>query len=802
MQAVRDRVENWFGVFAGTIYLHPKLTLFISFLFVAALFSNLPKVTVDTSIEGFLHEDDPAMITYNRFKEDFGRDDLVVVALKPESVYSIAFLEKLRNLQKELEQKVPYLDEVTSLVNARETVGRGDELIVGDLLDPFPKTDADIADLKKRIEANQIYKNLMISEDGTFTTLVIKLLPYVVETGDNALEGFDDEPLTDSEVTQPRKLSDAENTEALRVIRETVNEYKGADLEIYVAGSPATVDQLGRAMLSDMRKFALGSLAVITILLFLLFRRASGVLLPLMIIILSVVSTVSLMAMFGTPLKLPTQIVPSFLLAVSVGDSVHILSIFYYRLHLGDDKQKAIIYAIEHSGLAVLMTSLTTAAGLGSFAVAKIAPIADLGIYASSGVMLALLYTIVLLPVMISLFPIGDKVKEHHSLMAHRFDAILLWFARFSVDRAKSIVVVSVLIAIGAIYITSGLRFSHNPLKWMPEDMEGRVATEMVDKHMRGTTSLEVIIDTKKENGFYDPVLLHKIDSLKQEIEQIDRETIFVGKVITITDILKEINRALNENKESAYTIPDNKELIAQEFLLFENSGSDDLEDFVDSKFSRARFTIKTPWVDSIEYSDFVVEIKNMIENKIGDSAQITVTGVIVLLSRTLSAAIVSAAESYIIAILVISIMMIFMIGDIRLGLYSMFPNILPILIMLAVMGIFNLPLDMFTMLIGSIAIGLAVDDTVHFMHNYRRYHDRGADPPQAIRETLLTAGRAMFTTSIVLSIGFFIFMLADMHNLFNFGLLTGITIVSALLADFLLAPALMSLLHKSEELQ
>jgi predicted RND superfamily exporter protein len=127
-----------------------------------------------------------------------------------------------------------------------------------------------------------------------------------------------------------------------------------------------------------------------------------------------------------------------------------------------------------------------------------------------------------------------------------------------------------------------------------------------------------------------------------------------------------------------------------------------------------------------------------------------------------------------------------------------MIPNLTPIILTLGVMGWLGLPLDLFTMLIGSIAIGLAVDDTIHFMHNYRRYHHETGDVQEAVRQTLLTSGRAMFVTTVVLSIGFFLYMFANLSNLVNFGLLTGFTIIMALLADFFLAPALMAVLHKA----
>jgi predicted RND superfamily exporter protein len=177
--------------------------------------------------------------------------------------------------------------------------------------------------------------------------------------------------------------------------------------------------------------------------------------------------------------------------------------------------------------------------------------------------------------------------------------------------------------------------------------------------------------------------------------------------------------------------------------------------------------------------------------------ARVTITGMMALLARTIYNAIKSMAKSYTIALVVITILMVILIGRIRIGLLSMVPNLAPILLMLGVIGAFSIPMDLFTMMVASVAIGLAVDDTIHFMHNFRRYYDQSGDPVGAVHQTLHTTGRAMLVTTIVLSLGFFIFAFATMSNVINFGLLTGFTIIMALVADYLIAPALMVAVNK-----
>jgi predicted RND superfamily exporter protein len=225
------------------------------------------------------------------------------------------------------------------------------------------------------------------------------------------------------------------------------------------------------------------------------------------------------------------------------------------------------------------------------------------------------------------------------------------------------------------------------------------------------------------------------------------------------------------------------------------------MEDFTDSQFSKARIMIKLPFRDAIAYSGFT-KVVNEHFQKTYPNVRITTTGMSALLFRTISNAITSMRKSYLYALIVITILMIILIGRLRIGLLSMVPNLAPILVTLGIMGWFQIPMNLFTMLVGNIAIGLAVDDTIHFMHNFRRYFEETGDYRYAILETLHTTGRAMMVTTAVLSLGFFIFMFAAMNNLFHFGILTGSTIILALLSDFFIAPALMTVVHRRSHKQ
>jgi hypothetical protein len=372
---------------------------------------------------------------------------------------------------------------------------------------------------------------------------------------------------------------------------------------------------------------------------------------------------------------------------------------------------------------------------------------------------------------------------------------------RVTTTHPYKILIISAVVIAVSIAGAMKIKFSHDVLKWLPADNAARVATEKIDHDLKGSVALEIILDTGRENGLYDPELLNRIEETIAYLETLKVGNIFVGKAWSLTTILKETHRALNENRKAFYTISQDRKLIAQELLLFENSGSDDMEDFTDSQFSKVRMMAKVPFKNALAYKKFLKNLNQHLQETFPD-VKITTTGMIALLSGTLSNAIDSMGRSYLYALLVITVLMVLLIGRLRIGLLSMVPNLTPIIIILGIMGWFKIPMNLFTMLVGNIAIGLAVDDTIHFMHNFRRYFEESNDATAAVMETLHTTGRAMLVTSCVLSVGFFIFMFATMNNLFHFGLLTGLTIILALLSDYFIAPALMVVVNSKKQVK
>jgi len=794
----RHKTERKFESFSDLIFENSKKIIVAILLLVLAFASQLPKLTMDTSTEGFLHKTDPMRVAYDEFRDQFGRDEKLLIAIKTDNIFDLDFLKKLEKLHKKLENELPYIEEVNSLINARNTYGNQDSLVVEDLFEELPKTQLQINPQKQRALNNPLFKNLLYSEDQTFTTIVIDTQTYSsFDANGNLIVVDEEDEFEDSEtISEPQLyLSDAENTIIVRKTQEIIKDFQADNFDTYLTGSAVIAGTLKQSMQADTKSFVQKMMIAIIIVLALLFKKVSGVFLPLLAVTFTILVTLSMMAMTGTPFTIVTQIMPSFLLAVITGGAIHLLAVFYKDLSKTQDRKTSLRYAMGHSGLAIVMTSLTTAAGLWSFSFSELSPVADLGVFASSGVLIGLLFTLVLLPALISSIKIKVKSSKSDAQEHTTMDKALLGISHIATGYPKTIVAVSSIMIVMAIFFASQLKFSHFPLLWFPQDHPSRVATETVDDKLKGSITLEVIVDTGKENGLYDPTILNKIETVSGYLDSIQTQDYFVGKTLSLVDVVKETNKALNENRSDFYNIPQDRDLIAQELFLFENSGSDDLQDFVSSDFSKARITVKVPYVEAMKYNQMIAQIQTKLDQEFDGVASVSLTGISTLLAIIMQKSIYSSAISYAIAFGLISVMMIVLVGSVKIGLISMIPNMLPILFLSTVMVIFDMPLDMFTMLIGAIALGLAVDDTVHFMHNFRRYELEFNDVDKAVRLTLMGTGRAIVVTSIVLSVGFLVLLFASMSSMFNFGVLTATAIFIALMADFFLVPAIMKLM-------
>ncbi len=475
---------------------------------------------------------------------------------------------------------------------------------------------------------------------------------------------------------------------------------------------------------------------------------------------------------------------------------MHILALVYRFRMEGADEETSVARAMGHSGLAVLMTSVTTAAGMASFVTAEMAAVMHLGILAPIGVGIAFIYTIVLLPALLAIFPLPVARRGSLGRGVFPLESLLVSVGSFAARHPFRVLFPTSLLVVIAVLGALQIRFSQNSLSWFPEGDRIRVDVTALDEGMRGSVSLDLVVDTGKPGGLYEPAVLEALDAFLTRVVLLPVEPLYIGKTMSILDIVKETHQALGENHEEMRRIPETRQAIAQELLLFENSGSDDTEEFVDSEFRIARISMRVPFEDALLYPKLVSDIRELASDRLAGLVEFELTGLMTLLAQIFDAVIRSMMRSYAFAIAVITPLMMLLMGSLRRGLVSLVPNLLPMLAVLGVTGWLDIAIDATTMMVGAMVIGIAVDDTIHFMHKFNRYFEELGDVESAIRETLRTTGSALLFTTFVLIVGFSSFGLAGMSNMRIFGGLSAMATVVAFVADLLVTPALLTIVE------
>ncbi len=367
--------------------------------------------------------------------------------------------------------------------------------------------------------------------------------------------------------------------------------------------------------------------------------------------------------------------------------------------------------------------------------------------------------------------------------------------------RRRTTLVVGVALVVVAIVGIGQLRVWHNPLSWIPPDKQVRATFEEMDHQVAGNASVSLLIDANSELGLKDAALLRGLDALEDHIRAYrdpDAGAI-VGPSMSVLNVVKETHRVLTGGGDDAYRLPDSQRGVADMLFMFENAGPDELRRLATTDLGRGQMAFRIRWMEATSYEPFAEYIQQGIAEHIKAPAVVRPTGAVFTLVTTISSLIGDLLRSFSIAFGLIAIIMAILLRSVRLGLIAMVPNLVPILFILGIMGFWGIPIDLINIMVASVAIGIAVDDTIHLLHHFRINHRLTDNAEEALRRAMRHSGRALVSTSMILMLGFFAYAGATMYNVQRFGFLIGLTVVMALLVDLILAPALLRGLYRRD---
>ncbi|MFH0725668.1 MAG: MMPL family transporter [Pseudomonadota bacterium] len=746
----------------GIICKYPKAFLMASLAIALFFIAFIPFVKTADNVDYFTIENNPDIIFYNNFKKIFGDDEFFVIALQCDGVFSAERLTLLKRITKELEA-LEEVDEVLSLANVDDIVGELDSFEVRKFLGSIPKETSALMALRQNAVNNPLYAKNLISSDGKTAAIVVQ--PH--------------ERPEDNEFRK-RLLS-----KTLAILKP----YEGPAIQFKIAGWTSTNYSMSQYLKEDVLVFIPATYFLIILSIWLFFRNVRLMLLGTANITLCLCATMGVMGLLGVSLNNVTIIIIPLIMTLSLADTVHIFSSMDREvLDRFKDERQALAHVLNMEGLPCFLTTMTTAIGFISLAITDIPPIREFAWVATAGMGFEFLFGFFFLPPLI-LFCNPDRVYQSFK-DGPRMPAFLRGLFRWVQKYSRWVLVGSVLLVIASGYETTQLKVETNLIEFFRKSSPVRTALDFVEAHLAGVGSLDISFKAEETDAFRDPANLAVIEKVQQFVSSLSG----VDKTISFNDFLKDMNQSFHEEDSAYYRLPDTSELVSQYLLLY---SSDDIEDFVNSGFNHARLTARISIHSSAKQRELIKKIEAFLQNMDNRNLTIRVTGRAVKDVSVIDALVNSQVSSLASAAIVISIVLFVVFRSVSLALLSMIPNVFPIILNFGIMGLLGIPLDTGTALISAIALGICVDDTVHFMTEYQRKRAEGVSVAEALEEVIQSKGRAIMTTGSIVCIGFGVLVFSRFMPVVHYGLLSAIIMVTGLAGELLLQPAVMLLIGR-----
>ncbi len=726
--------------------------------------------TIDNDLTAWFSVDDPVYQDYVRFRDEFGGTRTVIIAIQAPSRERLFSAEGFAFLDKASAdiERVQAVRRVSSLATATVVdglppSGPDDEggLEVRRLIDDLDHSTP--AEVGQRALDDDLFRGDLVSEDGTVTAMILF---------------FDEDRIDDV------------RAEVLADIRRIVDSQLPAGFVAHYNGSLEITEWYNRVTLDNQTTFTPPILAFTLFALFVMFRSVKKTLLTFAAITVSLLWTLGLYDLFGFSYNVLSSMIVPLVVVLAIADDVHILQHYgVERRHLS--REQAFVGTISNLMAPLFGASATTALGMLSLATSQVVAVREFGMGSAVGVMVDFAISLVLVPTMLGWIKTEPVVPPQETW----FLAPLRRVAMYSTRHAKAVMgVVAVLVAIAGWGMTY-LRVDTNHINFFSQKHELYKSAQVIDNKLSGIYTFQVFLEGTPES-MQQPDVLKRMDQLATSLEALP----FVKKVTSVADYVKRIHRELNDGRADAYVVPDSSAQIAQELLVFGlgDEGRSELERMAASDFSRAQVTVKLASMSSdlvfqqVEQADKLAQ-----EIFAGSGVTATVTGSGRLFSTLDHYLVRSQISSFATAFITVFAVIFLVFRSWRFGLLSIAPNLVPVLAVFGVMGWMGISLNVATVMVASVALGVVDDDTIHFISRYRRETRDGATTSEAIETATTQEGRAALTTAIVNSCAFAVLMLSSYRPSAWFGGLLALTMVVAFLAEVFILPATITLFPK-----
>ncbi len=757
--------------YAEFIIRHKVLTVILSILMVMSMGFGAQFLTFTNDYRIFFGEDNPQLLAFEELQDTYSKNDNVMFLLVPEDgkVFSNRTLEAVAWVT-ERAWETPHSSRVESLTNYQHTSAVGDDLLVEDLaFEPGNMSDAELAKIRDIALHEPVLINRLISPEAHVTGVNITI----------ELPGVD--PIV-------------ENPQVVDFVRDLREEFRQMfpGIEVKLTGIIMMNQAFPEASQYDMTTLFPGMMLVFIVVLYFWVKGLSGTFTTLMIIVFSIIGAMGLAGWFGIALTPPSVAAIMIIPTMAIADSVHILMTYVLDMRRGESKHEAMVDSIRVNMQPVFLTSVTTAIGFLSMNFSDAPPFHDLGNIVAMGVMIAFVLSVTFLPAMMMLLPDSHRVRETASSIA------MAKFAEFVIANRKRLLVT---MGIGCLLLISFVpknELNDDFVKYFSEKIEFRRDADFASENLSGLYLIDYSLKSGLEGGVSDPDFQRNIEKFA-DWYLAQPEVIHVN---VLSDTFKRLNRSMHGDDQSWYKLPGQRELAAQYLLLYEMSlpYGLDLNNQIDIDKSATRMTVMLYNMTSRTVLALERRAQQWLRDNVQTSMQNDGASPTIMFSNIGERNIKSMLFGTTIALILISLILIFALGSLKIGLLSLIPNLIPAALAFGLWGIMVGQIGLALSVVIGMTLGIVVDDTVHFLSKYlRARREKGLDAQDAVRYAFNTVGLALVVTSIVLISGFFVLSFSAFQLNSDMAVMTAVTIIFAIVADFLLLPPLLMALDGKE---
>lgn len=737
----------------------PRLTIAILTLLTLVAAAGMSRLQVDTSFDSLIPADDPARAIYQRVANEFGSDNRTLIYVRADDLWSPARLAQLQQLERQL-ARVPHVARVDGPFSLRTLESTNGHIDGRPILPSVPESQAEADRARQLALENPLYRQNFFSMDGAVTAIIV------------TLEDIE-------ERADANRAVHAGIEAALTPLRD--------DFEaLFQVGPPRISVEFTESLFEDMA--LLGPLAalvlIIAILLFI--RSVLAALLPVITSVLAIIWTLGMLGWAGIPLNMLSAMVPALIIVIGSTEDTHMIAAYLRGLasgRSGDVRYQGVGYMARHVGLPLLLTILTTTLGFASNLLANIGLIQQFALAAAFAMFANGVITILLVPMLLARFGPKELPKGVGEGLVALPQRIAAHFRRWQERYPRRILGVTTVLCAVFAWQASTLYVTNDPLSYFPDDRPLVQDTRRIADDLAGVKFFFVTLSGEHEGTFQQPERVRQLADIQGFMSK--REAFDTS--LSLADHLGFIHRALADNPEP---LPETRELIAQYLLFFHRS---DLETYVSHDYRRANIVVRHDIDDSHTLNAHIRDLEAFIETITEGELRAVITGENLLVNRAAERLMLDQLYALGLLLALVFLIMSAMFTSFKGGAIALIPAIIPIAIMFGVMGMLRIPLNPGTAMVAVIAVGIAIDGTIHLLARYNELCRRTSDYVGAVHRAVEEEATPLIVSSIALSLGFAILMFSNFAVVAQFGALAAATMLFSVVANLFITPIVMA---------